>query len=351
MHRPKLLHVINSLEIGGAQRLLSDLIPQQAKTMDVSLLVYERVDNDFEKKVLAAGVNIISLDAHHFYNPAVVIRMRKILKDYDIIHAHLFPTLWWVALATRGLKTKLVYTEHSTSNSRRGKFYLRPIEKYVYAQYDKVISISQQTQNALCTWLGEDGDRFNVVCNGINTTYFASVKRRVKPKSLIMVSRFAASKDQETVLRAMLQITPEATLRLVGDGERLESCRQLATQLGLNDRVEFLGARSDVAELIAESYIGIQSSHWEGFGLTAVEIMACGKPIIGTNVNGLKQLIEGAGETFNVGDADKLAQTVNALLADDIYYSRCAKASQERAKMYDIATMTENYLRIYNKLI
>lgn len=338
------------MEIGGAQRLLSELIPHQARTMDVSLLVYERVNNDFEERIVSAGVNIISLDAHNFYNPAIIIKMRKILKEFDLIHAHLFPTLWWVSLAARGLKTKLVYTEHSTANARRNKPYLRPIEKCMYAAYDKVVSISQQTQDSLCCWLGENDDRFRVVCNGINTAHFASIVRPVKPKSLIMVSRFAASKDQDTVLHAMLQIDPDATLRLVGDGERLEHCKQLATQLGLNNRVEFLGTRSDVAELIAESYIGIQSSHWEGFGLTAVEIMACSKPVIGTNVDGLKQLIEGAGETFDVGDADNLAQIVNRLLADNAYYARCAKASRERAQMYDIEKMSNNYLRIYNQL-
>lgn len=346
----KILHVINSLEIGGAQRLLSDLIPLQSKTQDVSLLVYERVNNCFEEKIAAAGVNIISLDVHNFYNLTIITKIRSILKEYDIIHAHLFPTLWWVSLAARGLGNKLVYTEHSTSNSRRTKFYLRPIERLIYAQYNKVISISQQTQDALCSWLGETGDRFCVVNNGIDTGYFASIVKPVKPKSLIMVSRFAASKDQDTVLRAMLQIDPDATLRLVGDGERLEYCKQLATQLGLNNRVEFLGARSDVAKLIAESYIGIQSSHWEGFGLTAAEIMACSKPIIGTNVDGLKQLIEGAGETFDVGDADKLARIVNKLLADNAYYASCAKACRERAQMYDIAKMCDSYLHIYNEL-
>lgn len=343
----KILHVITSLEIGGAQRLLSDLLPLQAKTEDVTLLVYERVANYFESKVTDAGVKIISLDEHNFHNPGLILKMRKIFKDYDVVHAHLFPTVWWASLAARGLKVKMVYTEHSTSNSRRGKWYLRPIEQFMYARYNKIISISQQTQNALCSWLKSNDERFVVICNGVDTARFASVKKSVIPKSLIMVSRFASSKDQETVIRAMQQIDPEATLRFVGDGENLEHCKQVAKECGVQDRIQFLGARSDVADLVAESYIGIQSSNWEGFGLTAVEIMASGKPIIGTDVDGLKQVIEGAGETFHVGNETELAVRVNSLLHRKAHYDDIAQKCKKRAMAYDIGKMATGYFSSY----
>lgn len=347
----KILHVITSLEIGGAQRLLSDLLPLQARTVDVALLVYERKANDFTRKIDKAGIKILSLEEHNFHNPGVVLKMRKIFKEYDVIHAHLFPTVWWASLAARGLNVKMVYTEHSTSNSRRGKWYLRPIEQFMYGRYDKIISISQQTHDALTSWLRANDDRFVVICNGVDTARFASVKKPVIPKSLIMVSRFATSKDQETVIRAMKDIDSEATIRFVGDGENLEHCKLVATELGMSDRVQFLGSRSDVAELIAESCIGIQSSIWEGFGLTAVEIMACGKPVIATNVDGLKQVVEGAGEVFKVGNANELSVRVNTLLDDEVHYNNCAEACSRRAAQYDISVMTDGYLSVYKDLL
>lgn len=347
----KILHVITSLEFGGAQRLLSDLLPLQAKTEDIALLVYERVDNDFERKVVDAGVKIISLDEHNYHNPIVVFRMRKIFAEYDLVHAHLFPTVYWASLACRGLKTKLVYTEHSTSNSRRGKWYFRPIEKFMYARYDKIISISPQTQEALQCWLRSNDSRFVVICNGVDIEKFSSARKTVIPKSLIMVSRFASSKDQETVIQAMMYIDKDAILRFVGDGPNMEHCKQVAKECGVEDRVQFLGARSDVAELIAESYIGIQSSNWEGFGLTAVEIMACGKPIIASDVNGLRQVVEGAGEVFQLGNANELAVRVNALLKDETYYQRCAEACKKRAAQYDISVMSDGYLNVYKDLL
>ena len=344
----KVLHVISSLEIGGAQRLLSDLLPiQKQQGIDVSLLVLKSEDNDFSKKVSEAGVPILSLNVKSFRNPFLAFNVRNIMKSYDVVHAHLVHALYICSLAARGLKIKLIYTEHSTSNNRRGKAYVRPIEKFIYGRYDKLISISQQTQDALQEWLQSNDDRFVVINNGVDTKAFANIHKEIIPKSLIMVSRFASSKDQETVIRAMTELYDDVTLRFVGDGENLEHCKKVANDIGAGNRVQFLGARSDVADLIAESYIGIQSSNWEGFGLTAVEIMACGKPVIATDVDGLKQVVEGAGDIFHKGDKKELAQKVKTLLSDKSYYNDMSLRCKSRASEYDICVMADKYLNVY----
>ena len=347
----RVLHVISSLEIGGAQRLLSDLLPiQKQQGIDVSLLVLKSENNAFSKKVAVAGVPIISLNVKSFRNPFLAFKVRKVIRQYDVVHAHLVHALYICSLAARGLKTKMVYTEHSTSNNRRGKSYVRPIEKFIYGRYDKLISISQQTQDALQEWLQSKDERFVVINNGIDTKAFANIHKEIIPKSLIMVSRFASSKDQETVIRAMKELDDDITLRLVGDGENLEHCKQVARECGVENRIQFLGARADVAELVAESYIGIQSSNWEGFGLTAVEIMACGKPILATDVDGLKNVVGGAGLLFPVGDYKKLAACVRRILGDKGVYNRMSSASRERALCYDINMTTKKYIELYQSV-
>lgn len=344
----RVLHVISSLEIGGAQRLLSDLLPiQKQQGIDVSLLVLKSEDNAFSKKVADAGVPIISLNVKSFRNPFLAFKVRKVIRQYDVVHAHLVHALYICSLAARGLKTKMVYTEHSTSNNRRGKTFMRPIENFIYGRYDKLISISQQTQDALQDWLQSNDERFVVINNGVDTKSFANTHKEVIPKSLIMVSRFASSKDQETVIRAIKDLDDGVILRLVGDGENLEHCKQVARECGVENRVQFLGARADVAELVAESYIGIQSSNWEGFGLTAVEIMACGKPVIATNVDGLKQVVEGAGNLFPVGDEKALTSIVYSILSDSSLYKKMSDLSKERALIFDIENTSKKYKNIY----
>lgn len=346
----KILHVIASLEIGGAQKLLADLLPLQAKFESVDLLVYQRVENDFEKTIESAGVRIICLDEHNFYNPFIIIRLRNIFKNYGVIHAHLFPTIYWASLAARGLNVKLVYTEHSTSNNRRNKWYLQKLESFMYARYDKIISISQQTQEALTSWLGANSKRFVVINNGVDTPKYASLKLPIIPKSLIMVSRFVSSKDQETVIRAMTHLGEDVFLRFVGDGENRFHCEEVARNLGVYDRIEFLGSRSDIPELVASSFIGIQSSNWEGFGLTAVELMAAGKPVVVSDVNGLKQVVEGAGLIFRRGDSNDLAMKISLLLEDPSYYDIVSRKCKERSLLYDINVMEYRYREIYYEL-
>ena len=120
---------------------------------------------------------------------------------------------------------------------------------------------------------------------------------------------------------------------------------------GLSDRILFTGNQSDVNTWIAKANVGIQSSNWEGFGLTAVELMAAGKPVVATDVEGLRQVVEGAGLLFPVGDEECLAAMVTRLLEDESYYKQIAERCSERAKMYDIHVTVEKYLGIYNEII
>lgn len=347
----KVLHIISSLEIGGAQRLLSDLLPiQKQQGLDVSLIVLRQKDTVFTKKIQEAGIQIQSLDVKYLCNPMIALKLRKIINHYDIVHSHLVHALYLCSLASIGLNVKLVYTEHSTYNNRRDRWFMRPIEKIIYKRYQKLISISLQTQEALQHWLQSVDTRFVVINNGIDIKRFAAINRPIIPKSLIMVSRFASSKDQETVIKAMKYIDPDATLRLIGDGENLNYCKRVAVKWGVLDRVEFLGMRSDIAELIAESYVGIQASNWEGFGLTAVELMACKKPVIATDVDGLKQVVEGAGEIFHKGDIIGLSEIVNSLLSDKSKYDRLSHECFKRAESYDIEKMANSYMEEYNRI-
>lgn len=346
----KLLHIVNSLEIGGAQRLLSDLIRLQVEQgFNITVVVNKWEDTDFSKKILEAGAKIILIENISPTHPTKILKLRRIINEQDIIHVHLFPSLYWAVLASLGLNKKLFYTEHSTSNRRRDKPYLRPLEQFVYKQYHKIISISEQTQNALQKWLRSKDERFVIINNGVDTQKFSSVKKDIIPKSLIMVSRFAASKDQETVIKALKYLDKDVTLRLVGDGENLSHCKQIAVDEGVSDRVHFLGARSDIADLIAEACIGIQSSNWEGFGLTAVELMAAGKPVIASDVDGLKQVVEGAGIIFSKGNEKDLAKKIKVLLTEKARYEEVAKNCTDRALEYDISKMAQKYNRLYIK--
>ena len=336
----RILHIITSLEIGGAQRLLSDILPIMTQNHEVTLLVTDDLDNDFSRRVKLAGVRVITTGGIPQHSPKNIFVLHKLMKGYDVVHVHLFPMLYWASLASLFTPVRLVYTEHSTSNRRRGKWYFRPIEQFVYSRFQCVISISRQTRDALTDWLrtSRDSSRFIVVNNGINLSAFSHLhSQKDYPHTLVMVSRFVASKDQETVIRAMALLPDDMHVFFVGDGENLAHCKDVGSQL-------------DVASWLAKADIGVQSSHWEGFGLSAVEMMAAGLPVVASSVEGLRQVVEGAGILFETGNAQELADAVSQLLSDADYYKKIANQCAARAIDYDIRTMVDQYLKIYSSL-
>lgn len=356
----KVIHIINSLEIGGAQKLITDLIPlQKRQGVDVSILVFNESRSNFEKKLINCGITILSLNVSIQYNPTLIFKIRKHLKKNDIAHVHLFPALYWVAIASIGLKTELIYTEHSTSNRRRDSYFFQPIERLIYNRYSKIVSISEQTQKNLINWLcPKEPTKFQVIPNGVNLRKYQEAETKSVESlfgrsgiHILMVSRFVPAKDQTTLIKATKFIdNPNVFIAFAGDGELINDAKRISDNLGVDNRCVFLGNRDDIPDLIKVSAVGVQSSHWEGFGLTAVEFMAAGKPIIASSVDGLKQVVEGAGEIFQAGDEKGLAEKINILLADHSYYDSMAEKCRIRATKYDISVMTQQYQKIYQNL-
>lgn len=353
-----ILQVINSFRIiGGAERLLSDIATIMAQQHHIEVLVLQDSDSFLAKKIIESGIKIHSLGLKNAYNPLAIWKIRHFIKhnpQFDIIHVHLFPSLYWVALSTICIRRHLIWTEHNTTNKRRSKAWLQPFEKFIYSQYEMIICISTATMQEIKQWTQakELDHRYCIIENGVDIDAFSKVrKRKLYDYTLIQVSRFSPAKDQDTVIRAVKLLPKNVHVLFVGDGERINICKQLSLELGLQDRVHFLGVRQDTAELFACADIAVQSSNWEGFGLVAVEAMATGLPVIASEVDGLKQVTEGAGLLFPRGDERMLAQLIKSLIDDKTLYNKISEKCIKRAKEYDISSMANKYLDIYKSIL
>ena len=343
------------LSVGGASRLMSEIIPliNNSGKVKAEFLIDKCLNTTFmsEYKKNCIKVHILELP---IYSPLNIFRIAYLIKDYDIIHVNLFPTLYWVAFANMLLHKPLIYTEHSTTNSRRNKWYFRIPEKWVYKQYKKIISISEGTEANLKKWIHADKDdtRFVVINNGVSLEAFKNCSHEhLYPHTLIMVARFAPAKDQATIIKAMTLLDKDVHLILVGDGETIESNKKLALKMAVNERVHFVGTQADVPSWIGRADVGIVSSHWEGFGLTAVEIMAGGLPVVASDVEGVKQVVEGAGLLFPHGDYEKLAEIIKELLYNKEYYEQVKRDCLERSKKYGIKAMVDSYINVYKEVM
>ena len=168
----KVLHVINSLATGGAEKLLVDTLPfYRQRGLQIDLLVLNGTTHPFTERLNELNCcTIFSLGKGSVYNPLNILKLIPYLKKYDLIHVHLFPAQYWVVLAKliSFSKTKLVFTEHNTSNRRIKNSLFCLIDRYSYRLYYKIICITNEIKSILINHTGLPFDRFRVIENGIN---------------------------------------------------------------------------------------------------------------------------------------------------------------------------------------
>ena len=141
----KIVHVIDSMDMGGAQSLLVELLPIQKEFgSEVSVLeIKQAIDQTLTKKIEAFGIPVRSLSKKRsIRNPLNIFALRKCLIDADIVHVHLFPANYWVAFAKMlGIvKAKIITTEHSTKNKRRDHWLLSKVDRLVYSCYSQIVA-------------------------------------------------------------------------------------------------------------------------------------------------------------------------------------------------------------------
>jgi glycosyltransferase involved in cell wall biosynthesis len=224
----------------------------------------------------------------------------------------------------------------------------------MYDKYAAIICISDQASANLKEYIGAP-EKIHTILNGVNVDRFYRSSKDISRNKSFMISMIAAfrkEKDHETVLRAMSHLPTNYKLQLAGRDfdEKVPTLKQMCVDLGIQDRVDFLGARSDVPDLLEESDVVVMSSHWEGFGLAAVEAMAAGRPLIASDVGGLRDVVQGAGVLFPQGDDKELAQKVQFLCEHPDEYHEVATRCQNKAQQYNISKMAEKYIQLYQQL-
>lgn len=356
----KILHVITMLDIGGAEHLLVDILPLMRDAgHDVELLLFNGVDTPFKKDLEDKGIKIHELshgdDVKNYYkevyDPFHIIRLRRFIHGYDIIHTHNFICQFYVAMLNTS--TPLVTTEHSTNNRRRSMRWFKKIDQWMYSRYSAVICIADETRSSLESYIGKR-DNIYTINNGINIRrFFRPVKDISKQQvfDVTMVAALRAEKDHETLIKAMKRLPENYCLRIVGDGVKVNELKAFTEQMSMNGKVIFTGPRLDIPDVWEQSDVAVLSSHWESFGLAAVEAMAAGRPMIASDVGGLHDVVGGAGLLFHHGDDKELATKIQWLCEHPDEYREVAKRCQERAQQYDISIMAENYLRLYNSIL
>lgn len=357
----KVLQIITSLSTGGAEKLITDTVPlYQQKGIEMDVLSLKKIKTPFWKQLNEKSKgNVNGLTAGSVYNPLLILKIIPYLKNYDVIHVHLFPALYWVVLAKwfSLSKTKIIYTEHNTNNKRRDNKFFKAIDRFIYKGIAKIVTIANEVDKNIKDHLGFDKSKFELIQNGVDILRYANAQPLSKTNFfskedyiLIQVSSFREQKDQLTLIKSLKHLPDNIKLLLVGDGHLKTNCEKLVTDLNLQNTVKFLGIRTDIPELLKTADIVVLSSIYEGLSLSSIEGMAS-KPFIASNVPGLREIVKDYGLLFQQGNSKELADIVLRLYNDKEYYDEVADKCLNRAKEFDIDKMVNSYINVYKNVL
>ena len=293
--------------------------------------------------------------------------------SFDIVHAH----DWTSAFAGVGIKhaydIPLVATVHATEYGRNNGLHtpvqrrISDIEWYLGYEAWRVIVCSEPMRRELMAVFGIPGDKLRVIPNGVAAQHFVNASCGTvgnmgfspDDEIIVFVGRLVHEKGVQVLLEAMPQVLathPRAVLALIGTGPHEQHLRQLAGDLGVAGSVRMLGFVSDSVRngLYGAAKVAVVPSLYEPFGITALEAMAAGTPLIASDTGGLSEIVRHGknGIITPAGNPQELASNIVALLGDEQLRHQLARAgSDDVRRLYDWRAICKNTISVYSEVL
>ncbi|MCI0463332.1 MAG: glycosyltransferase [Gemmataceae bacterium] len=361
--------LLHGLRVGGAEVLAARLAQQLRDRFrfvfvcldELGTLGEQLRDEGFVVEVLGRRAGV---DWRCSLRLANFLRRQRVA----LVHAHQYtPFFYGITARLMCHRPAVLFTEHG----RHQPDYPRPkrmvANRLLLTSRDRVVGVGEAVRQALIENEGIPPRRVGVVYNGIDTEAFnghserASVRREIGVGDgdwmMIQVARLDYLKDHATAVRALervLRHRPDAWLVLVGEGPEEAKVRQLARDRGVEQRVRFLGLRTDVARLLAGADLFLLSSVSEGIPVTLIEAMAARLPVVSTRVGGVAEVVEDGqtGLLAPPGDDAGLAEKILHLAADPELCRQFGQSGRERAnRLFSERQMHAGYLRLYGEML
>lgn len=271
------------------------------------------------------------------YDLALAVRMHEVVRSHqlDLLHVHYaipHATSAWIAremLREGGSDVKVITTLHGTDITIVGQDRsFHPITKFSIEKSDRITAVSRYLRQETFFAFGCTGCQVDVIYNFIDPTIYDRAKyppvlrdqldggRRV----LMHISNFRAVKRVRDIVRIFARVREAmpSALVMVGDGPDRVDAEEEARELGVDRDVSFLGKIESVAPLLAGADLFLLPSRTESFGLSALEALASGVPVVGSRGGGLPEVVTDGvtGALRDVGDVDAMAAASIEILSD-----------------------------------
>jgi len=367
------LHVIQTLDIGGAELVVVNLVKRLSPSFRSTICCLKR-SGAAANRIENQNVEVIEVGMREGNDYTVPIKLARILKErqIDIVHSHSWGVFCESTLAACLARTPVrIHTAHgrtyqypSTRRFRTLRSALRHrVERFLASRVDIVTAVSDSVRGDILETIGIPAGKIIVLPNGVDIPRVSQEqvearRREINLKKdeilLLTVGRLAPEKNIEWLLSCLPQIRQRVdhTVRLVivGDGPRKAQIERMISASSLTDDVVLLGQRDDVLEWMALADVFVLPSSYEGTSLALLEAMASGLSVVATNVGGNAEVLRN-GETgilVEQNSDNALVSALSRLLSDNRLRARLgSKAKSDIRNRYSNDAMIRSYEHLY----
>lgn len=376
------LFVIDTLEVGGAEKSLLELLPRFTSVRPVMCHLYkgEFLKSDYED----AGIDVVSLNLEGKYQFfSAVSRLRAVIRDVkpDVVHSTLFRSNV-VARIAASLERLPVINSFVSDSYVRNRWtamnYTQRFKHYGILWLDRITAplVTRFTANSMavkltnCRHLGVPWDKVQVIYRGRDAHLFLpgggepdrSLRSAVLdvPSAafvLVSVGRLYQNKGHGELISAfklLTQTVEDAHLFIVGDGPDRKRLQARILELGLSDTIQLTGTRTDIPQILKCADLFVSASHYEGMPGAVIEAMLCGLPVLLSDIDVHREML-GAGNLeslFATGKAEALAEAILKLANNPATRVALGVESRRRAReVFDINTVAKQQEQFYQQLV
>jgi glycosyltransferase involved in cell wall biosynthesis len=354
----KIIHIIPALDIGGAEKLLFDLVNSLNKEKYEVMVATVVRGGILVKNFEEAGIPVQIFKKKTKLGLGVLWKIYRYLRKENpqIVHTHLFGGDTWGRIAAILARTPIIVsTEHNTNFDE--KFIKRIVKKFLSYFTDKIIAVSEAVRKYSISKDYISEKKIEVIFNGINLEKFLSISQKEfgEPPIIGIVGRLAEQKGHKYLFESLnLLKTIPWTLWVVGDGPKKAELERLSKDLDLRERILFLGAQENIPDILDKIDIFVLPSLWEGLGLAVIEAAAAAKPIVATNVGGIPEIIEDekTGLLVEPGNVKSLADGLERVILGEGEALVMGRAARECVReKFGAERMVKKYEELYEKLM
>ncbi len=372
MRKLNIVHVCDHLgwagsRMHGVKRLFAWMMPRFDRTRFTASLVSLRGKDLSEDTLEQLGIDVTYLGRHKF-DPATFTHLLKVLRDKqaDVVHLHGYGATTFGRMCAAWLGIPAVLHEHA--NHTTTPWFQQVADRALARYTDIAIGVSASTAEFTTRARLVPAERTHVVYLGAPLDEFAkprsgeevaAARRQLGvPDDAVAVgavTRLMPSKGNEFLVAAapaVLAAHPRVRFLLVGEGELETPLKAQASALALGDRFVFAGFARDVAAAFSALDVVVFPSLWEGTPLTAFEALAMGKPIVATDADGLRDILQDGRDALVVprADAAALAGGIIRVIEDRALAARLAAGARVTGARYDIGVFVRKMERLYELL-